>query len=271
MEQKILSTILEDARKIFKQDGTGLDCPLDTVLFDYVHGTLTEAEQLTVAGHIEKCERCRITELKMDVEQIRWEKTFDRDPDVAISDILGAERAGQLWATIKANQSKTPARALQKKAGVCLEQFRQRIKEGADEIKAALETLQFSLREPMPARGKDKIAKDVMVLGKKAPVYSFSVPENVRYQTLITVQPEKQTIIVLYENFEVNQPFSISPEFIEKDEGKNQLLLLLTETPLPIRSEEEEISPERLIEIIDCVDQKKESVVNFEVDVVNKE
>jgi hypothetical protein len=112
-------------------------------------------------------------------------------------------------------------------------------------------------------------------LGDPPPVYPLSMPASgtgqARYQSLIMLQPQQKNILSLYENSPIGSVLQIAPEFEEDDLGINELCLILSPEPLPISEAEIELSPDRLIEILDQARNKGSIVVTIGVKVIRKE
>lgn len=70
-------SILQDARQIYHHPPQNDKCPEAEVLLDYLHHELPGDAAQTVAQHIQRCERCRIMLLKMDVDRSRWERRLN--------------------------------------------------------------------------------------------------------------------------------------------------------------------------------------------------
>ncbi|MCP4112576.1 MAG: DUF1822 family protein, partial [Desulfobacteraceae bacterium] len=85
----IFKNILSEAKKIYKTARPGAHCPLDEILFDYVHDDLSQDEYQNISEHIKNCNYCSAMTLKIEADRTAWEYMFDQNPDKALADAIG--------------------------------------------------------------------------------------------------------------------------------------------------------------------------------------
>jgi len=188
-------------------------------------------------------------------------KTLDADPDII--DSMPIEDVRSKLEDLGADNNAFHTRLSAMLGPTIKEQYQEKINAGLEKFNAIIESVQewisldqtimvptrSSTETTQPVSGTNKEKKRIYVLGHPAPVYPLAVSESIKYQTLILCRRQKKEFVILYSNWEVSQPFAISPEFVEEDIGSNHLYLFLSASPLNINEKEEDISPDRFEEL----------------------
>jgi hypothetical protein len=274
-------TIEKDLNKIgalLRSLKPGDECPSDSALFDYVYGGLPEAERARYAEHHEKCVRCRYEVMRMETDRAAWRYSLDKDPDAALARALGPDGVGRARAILARGTGPAVSGPADRFASLW-DKYRARVEAGWEKVQAALETalewaagaaapvaLKRGLREWEPAQ-----VTFTYSLGDKHPELPASPPEDAHYHTLFSLRPDRNNIVVQYENRKIFLPLHIAPEFSERDIGLNHLFVIYSAEPLDILQGEAKIEPDRFAEIMQQARKENAQSADFMVEVRRKD
>lgn len=278
MNDEDFEKLLKDMGAMYRNMEPGPGCPPDDMLLDYVYDELSESERKEIEKHKEHCERCFYEILRLEADRAGWENALEEKPDAAIAQALGPsgvrrvrEAIGEASATAQPSAASAPL----------WKTYWTRIEAGLEKFQAVLASISeegalFGVISPvLVTRGRrddtKEIPESVYLLGEQPPVYPISVPLDVQYHTLLTLRHQTKDMVVLYENLRVRRPFHISPQFTPEDTGLNRLCLILSLKPLSIDKGEEEISPDRFMEIVSQAVEEQAKIVLFDVEVRTEE
>jgi hypothetical protein len=82
--------IIQDAKQVFKVTRPGPGCPTSDVLIDYVYQELAQEETDNITTHLDDCEACKMVLMRIEADQLLWNKSLEEKPEATLSQALGS-------------------------------------------------------------------------------------------------------------------------------------------------------------------------------------